>query len=307
MTWKASRSVLLIGLAATTVLATGCATQDKQGSDGNHAALNSEAAGGGTTSGKGAADGENGQAVEPDSEQVKALDEQSATGEANGGEAEIDIPSVTIPERGITLSPAQPEGALLQIGGKRQRFDWTYTTSRMILPRLQASDYDQDGEDELAVALNVDSGTGLSVDELHIVEFEGGGAKAAEPTEGAAPFVDRIFASEDYLAQLGSALTFQTSEAAGELFGHVTLNGETTKVSLKSFQTGYNGKVTEKLGYGSIVGFEPSANKLIATFGIGVIIENVAEPQYFGEIQADVGYKDGEFLLSAFRFNADEE
>ncbi|TYP74044.1 hypothetical protein [Paenibacillus methanolicus] len=273
MTWKVKTSVLLIGLAAATMLTAGCASQDKPENGGNLAA-----------------------------------DESGAAGktETKGGEAELEIPPVSIPKHGITLSPVQPQGALLQIGEKRQQFDWTYTTPRMILPRLQASDYDLDGADELSVALNVDSGTGLSVDELHIVESEGDEAKAAESADSATPFVDHVFEKDDYLAQLGNALTFKTSEVDGELFGHLTLNGETTKVSLKSFQTGYNGEVTEKLGFGAIVGFEASANKLIATFGVGIVIENVAEPQYFGEIQADVGYKDGEFQLSSFRFTAEE-
>ncbi|MFB9329958.1 hypothetical protein ACFFSY_28795 [Paenibacillus aurantiacus] len=293
-TRKVLQTALLIGLAAATILAAGCGPQARSAATGNEASGDAKTQAQSSTNEK---------AAEDAGEEGASDGEQPADPVPSDEGTEVVIPPVTLPERNITLSP-EPNGALLQIGEKKQLFDWVYTTPRMILPQEQVTDYDQDGNDELAVVLHVGSGTGVAIDELHIVEFEGVEAKSDD--SGDSPFVDHVFTDEDYRAQLENSLAFKTSTEDGELFGYVTLDSTTTKVSLKPFQTGYNGEVTGELGYGAIVRFEAVNNKLTGTFAVGVVIENVVEPQYFGQIKADVGYKDGKFQLEGFQFIADE-
>lgn len=296
-TWKAKTSALLIGLAAASILAAGCGSQEDP-------ATLEDAASGGTEAALEASS--NDRAVKDAGEENAKSGEPSADLAPSEEGSEFEIQPVVIPERNISLSPSD-HGAWLRIGDQQQQFEWIFTTPRAIMPALHVRDYDQDGSEEIAVVLHVGSGTGVALDELHMVEFEGEEAKVGESAEGEGPFADHVFKAETYRAQMDKALAFKTSEEDGELFGHVTLDGTTTKVSLKQFQTGYDGgKVTDKLGFGAIVRFEAAADKLVATFAVGVLIDNVAEPQYFGEIHADVSYKDGAFQLSGFRFAADE-
>ena len=78
-------------------------------------------------------------------------------------------------QEGIYLAYAEPFGVVLTVDGDDYLFPWAggALTPRLVLPRLYMSDYDMDGADELVVILYVDSGTGVAVTELHIVELDG--------------------------------------------------------------------------------------------------------------------------------------
>ncbi|WP_276353384.1 hypothetical protein [Cohnella caldifontis] len=209
-------------------------------------------------------------------------------------------PVAALPEHGVYLYPGAQDGVILQIGERRQQMDWNYTTPRQIMPVLSVADYDQNGAEELAAILNVGSGTGVSVYELHVVEWEG----AAEV--GDAPFEDHVFRTEDYLAQLGKVIGFRKAEKNGEWIGRIAVGGETHDVSLKPFDREFGAdKIQNRAGFGSIVGFEADNGKLAISAAIGLVIGGVAEPQYFGTVEADVRYASGSFRLDRFRFVAD--
>lgn len=59
---------------------------------------------------------------------------------------------------------------LIQWGGALAEFDWSYRTPRTVAPRLRQVDADGDGAEELAVVCYYGSGTGVSIEQLHIVE-----------------------------------------------------------------------------------------------------------------------------------------
>jgi len=209
-------------------------------------------------------------------------------------------PVAAIPERGIYLYTGDPEGAILRIGESEQAMDWVTFTPRAIMPVLQLHDYDRDGEDELAVVLHVGSGTGLAIEELHIVELTNADASAEQP------FIDHLFREEHYLSQLEEALAFQTVDQDGELFGQVTVDGRTEQVSLTKFQQDFGAdNIRSELGFGAIVYFKAEADELTLSAAIGLRIDDVAEPQYFGNIEASVSYASGTFELSDFRFTAE--
>jgi hypothetical protein len=204
--------------------------------------------------------------VAPDS---GVSDSHASAGDA-GAVPGITDPVASLPDLGIYLFPAgELEGVVLQIGGKRQSFDWIYTTPRQIMPVLNVDDYDQDGKDELAAVLNVGSGTGVSVSELHIVEWPQG-SQEGEPDADAAPFIDHVFPPREYLAQLGEALVFRKSMKNGELYGQVTVGGQNHEVSLKHFQSDFGAvKIRDRTGFGNIADFRVEDDGRL-TFGAAI-------------------------------------
>lgn len=62
----------------------------------------------------------------------------------------------------------------LRYGEHVQTFEQTSLTPRFILPQVGWRDWDGDGKNELAVVYYAGSGTGVSVEELHIYEWNGG-------------------------------------------------------------------------------------------------------------------------------------
>ena len=77
-----------------------------------------------------------------------------------------------IPQRDIYLySNHEIDGVALYVNGKCHLFDWNVLNPGFVLPRMNVADYDNDGLDELAIIVHIGSGTGASLDELHILEL----------------------------------------------------------------------------------------------------------------------------------------
>jgi len=244
----------------------------------------------------------------PLQEQPKAAQEsparEAASEDGDGlasGEGAADVePVASLPAHGIYLYPGEPEGAVLRVGETEQALNWIVSTPRAIMPVLQMHDYDRDGEDELAVVLHVGSGTGLAIEELHMVELAG-----ADESNGR-PFADHLFLEEDYLAQLRDALEFALADKDGELYGQVTVGGQSHEIGLRQFRQDFGAdSIREELGFGAIVYFKAEAGELALSAAIGLRIDGVAEPQYFGTVEASVSYASGRFELGDFRFAAD--
>ncbi|MGE5678841.1 MAG: hypothetical protein ACM3ZR_12365, partial [Pseudomonadota bacterium] len=75
-----------------------------------------------------------------------------------------------LPEKDIYLYAVKPKGVILYVKGTGHYYDWEYLTPRFILPAIYTGDYDSDGEEEVVVVTYTGSGTGYSVQDLHVVE-----------------------------------------------------------------------------------------------------------------------------------------
>lgn len=199
-----------------------------------------------------------------------------------------------LPDRDIYLY-GQEDGVALHVGERIYNYDWIYTTPRQIMPMMDVRDYDKDGKDELVVKLNIGSGTGVAVDELHMVEIND------------RPVKDVVFREDDYLKQLERAgIGFRTFEEKGELFGEVKVGKATDKVSLKEYQADGNKFVQDRVWFGSIAHFNSDDGQLQASFGFGVFLEGFPAPVYIGNLHADIAYEAGKFTMSKYRFDEQE-
>lgn len=110
----------------------------------------------------------------------------------------------SLPDDDIYLSFAPPFGAVLSVKGGKYFYRWSNgkLTPRAVLPQLSLSDYDKDGEDELAVILYVASGTECAVTELHIVELDSMWDKGITGESMETLLLHRIWASYDPVADV---------------------------------------------------------------------------------------------------------
>ncbi|MBO9597778.1 MAG: hypothetical protein J7559_08165 [Cohnella sp.] len=212
------------------------------------------------------------------------------TMEAEGKTLPVESLVAALPDRDIFLY-GEENGANLHVGDRVYAYDWIYTTPRQIMPAMDVRDYDKDGREELFVNLNIGSGTGVAVDELHLVEI------------GENPVKDVVFQEKDYLKQLEQAgIGFRTVTESGELFGEIRIGNKTEKVSLKEYQTDDGKFIQDQISFSSIVRFASENGRLKATFGVGVFMENVASPFFIGYVNADIAYQAGKFTMSNFKF-----
>jgi len=235
-------------------------------------------------------------ASEPSNQIKDTIDHQ--TGEIIELGDEYDISQLSLlsalPDRDIYLYSRESDGVILSIGDRKYDYDWIYLTPRGILPIMQVSDFDGDGKDELSVILYMGSGTGISISELHMIEISN------NPSYG--NLQDHIFSSTNYVSQLQQAVSFKTSNHAGELRGELTVDTDVYPVNLKDLQSEDYGKINEEIIWGNVVDFNSDNNKLTAEFGVGVASEHAVSPIYIGKLYTDVYYEQGEFILGNHRF-----
>lgn len=196
-----------------------------------------------------------------------------------------------IPDKGIYLY-GEENGVTLQVGEKEHYYEWLYMTPRGIEPRMSLADYDGDGKDELSIILYIGSGTGVSVEELHIIEIY----------DEQGSFNDNVFGYESYIEQMDKAIGYKMFTSEGRLMAEISTPVEAYTVSLEAFDNEDFGKIDEDLCYGLIVSFSEEKGKLSAEFGVGITSEFVVSPCYFGSVFGDVDYEDGVFKLKNLRF-----
>lgn len=86
--------------------------------------------------------------------------------------AEDDFPilAAELAEADAAFYGLQWDKALIRWGDSLAEFDWPWLTPQQILPRLYCLDLDYDFADELIVICHPGTGTGVSVDDLHVLE-----------------------------------------------------------------------------------------------------------------------------------------
>lgn len=194
-----------------------------------------------------------------------------------------DYPLIAeLPKEDIYLYGLKPNGVVLKYSDKIQIFNWEYTTPRFILPVLNTSDLDHDGNDEIICILNVGSGTGVSLYEFHVLKPNG--------TSG---YDDYIFS--DYLEQMKAMLSMAYDKKKNSIILKINNNSYIYDIPAE-----YQKLTYENIAYGDIVYFD-SSHGLKIKIPLGVLFKEFASPQFFEEdafFEGDIVLKDGNFQIT---------
>lgn len=198
----------------------------------------------------------------------------------------------SLPEHEVYMYGEESVGVTLQVGDRSRHFDWVYMTPRQIEPVMEVNDYDGDGEDELSIVLYVGSGTGISIEELHIIELN------------EATLEDHVF--DNSVEQVSSKVSFNVEMDNGGIpTGEIRIDSDVYPIEFPLYNEEEQGKIYEQLIFGSIIGFYTVEGQLKARFGAGVHYEQWVMPEYIGDIIADVTYEGGAFRMSNYTFEPD--
>ena len=190
-----------------------------------------------------------------------------------------------IESENIYLYGINPSGYILYQDEIGTYFDWPGLSPRRILPQLNYADFDGDGENELAVALYISSGTGVALMELHIVkEIEGQNSWEREYADFALPGygVDDWFTKPITAAQSDDRKTIQLS------FDHADYT-----IYLGEGEADFG--PFREIDFGDIIYFEFYGDRIKTKISLGLLFGNSAMPLYFADVQADVTF-DGKSL-----------
>lgn len=156
------------------------------------------------------------------------------------------------------------------------------------LPKLQYEDYDNDGTKELAMISKSANGTGISLNDLHILERSN--------TNG---WTDYSFGSDVWSDIINNKLAYQVND--GTLT--ISINGETTgdNINLKSLEEEWGYKLNS-IYVGNYGEFTFKDGKIYLQVLPTASVDNWPTPQIITEtyIQMEVLYKGGFELKNAF-------
>jgi len=219
-----------------------------------------------------------------------------------------------LPEKDIYLYAVKPRGVILYTGDTGHYYGWDYLTPRFILPSLNVGDYDSDGEEEIAVVTYTGSGTGVSIEDLHIVETRKDEVLSRDPssenyfTPNPEYYKDHFYTPEAYTSRLDELVKLSAYYAGNELMLDVSIEGNKSVLSMKPLQEWAKDlSINEKPCLGSIVYFNCEGNSITVEFALGITGNTFASPIFIGDIKSEVIYREEGFALKNLSFEPEEE
>ena len=199
-----------------------------------------------------------------------------------------------LPEQDVALYGVRDhrgdDRALLRWEDSLAEFDWNFGGPLIVEPRLWCWDADDDGQDEVVLVNHVGSGTGVSIEELHIVEKNEDGTLA-----------DYAFPEELWRDQLSALLTL----VKGNNRVWVSLGRELVDIT-SQLPENLEPETLRGLCTGSVAGFDADWPRSadIRFRGRACLDVDGDYNWYVADISAYVSYADGVFALSEFHLNS---
>ena len=199
-----------------------------------------------------------------------------------------------LPEQDVMLYGVRDDRgddhALLRWGGSLAEFDWSFGGPLIVEPRLWCWDADDDGQDEVVLVNHVGSGTGVSIEELHMVEKNEDGTLA-----------DYAFPEELWRDQLSALLTL----VKGNNRVWVSLGRELVDIT-SQLPENLEPETLRGLGTGNVAGFDTDwpRGADIRFSGSVCLDADGYNSWYVADISAYVSYAGGVFTLSDLHLNS---
>lgn len=183
-----------------------------------------------------------------------------------------------LPEDDLYLY-GQPKGAVLKHGDEITVFDWIYMTPRFILPTMAKYDVNDDGADEIICVLNTGSGTGISIEELHVLKMIDG------------KYYDHVF--DDYKEKLSSLIKYEYDKDL-----HQVKFITETSTYIHTIEPENQAFTFEGINMTNIVGFDIS-DGLKIKLAVAIIFEEQATPMFIDTIElvGEIEYMNGYFEI----------
>ena len=199
-----------------------------------------------------------------------------------------------LPEQDVALYGVRDhrgdDRALLRWEDSLAEFDWNFGGPLIVEPRLWCWDADDDGQDEVVLVNHVGSGTGVSIEELHIVEKNEDGTLA-----------DYAFPEELWRDQLSALLTL----VEGNNRVWVSLGRELVDIT-SQLPENLEPETLRGLGTGNVAGFDTDwpRGADIRFSGSVCLDADGYNSWYVADISAYVSYAGGVFTLSDLHLNS---
>lgn len=175
------------------------------------------------------------------------------------------------------------KGITLEWNGKLKSYpDWVNPSNVESPPRLEDRDIDGDGRREAVVALNAGSGTGVYLEEIHVVDS----------------LTYREIPVEDALQTVRSRIQSSVERRGWKLHIRVTAGGSAMDQTLyRSGNDGADSSQSKKLSFGSIIRYEIRDGALVA-----LLAGSYGISDFVGEAEVRYVKQDGKYTARSVSF-----
>ncbi len=173
-------------------------------------------------------------------------------------------------------------GITVSVGDQKKSFSWKTLANESFLPELSYADVDSDNKDELIIILHTDSGTGVSIKDIHVIR----------------PDDFSEITVENPLDILKNRVQTQITEKNVQII----INGNSPIVYSESEvidQIAMKNNWFDNLAMGSIVNYEMNNNHLMARVGA-----QLSPAGFLGEFILTFEYMDGELKVRDIVFSS---
>ncbi|MGI6550403.1 MAG: copper amine oxidase N-terminal domain-containing protein [Syntrophomonadales bacterium] len=174
------------------------------------------------------------------------------------------------------------DGFILEVNGNRQYFNWKNISNPTFAPRIVLTDINQDDEEELIIILTTGNGTGVHIEDIHVLnpdtftEFE---------VEAPAEIVKQNIVTG--IAPDGDQVTI-----------HIKIGDEETKVYKDK---DYAATWFDSVSIGNNRRYEVIDNKLVAK-----MVAQVSPAGFIGEIEATYVFDHGRYRAESIIYNNED-
>jgi len=207
-----------------------------------------------------------------------------------------DLPLIlSLEEKDIRLYGCHPWGMILYVSGQAYYLDIAYMTPRFIMPELYVNDYDGDGEEEICLVTYIGSGTGVSIQNLYMIEMKNPNASAFE--NNMEKSMDLIKFDLETMDDLIEMVAIKANYETGYL--EVISPGYEGEVAIKDIYGDYqDNEFEDRVSYGSIIRYGIDKGKVEVTLGLAMSSRLIHDPIYFGEAVIELKYQDNTFVAT---------
>lgn len=176
------------------------------------------------------------------------------------------------------------EGLVLEAAGKSHKYNWKTPLSWKDVPQMTVQDLNNDGKSEVVVILNQGSGTGVHVQEIHVVN----------------PVNFKEIPVESLEDTIKKRVSTQLKVDGDMLHVTVDIKGSQNNVNMHIPDFDYVDQT--EMGFGAVMYYAVENNKLVLRTG-----GNVSFSAFIGDLEITYGFNNGRYVAEKVQFIPFEE
>lgn len=189
-----------------------------------------------------------------------------------------------------------PDSFTLKFKGVSGNFNWPSDSARYNEPIMRVFDYDNDGQKEVAIALCVGTGTGLHLEELHIVKTEN------------SKLADYACAAQEYEKLIADNVLCNIVNEQDKMLVKLSSAKSNITIDITGYAKDYEAKPADiAFYYGDVIYFQLKNDGIIEFEApLAIKAQDTWDIFYIAQLTAKVVFSNGKFSITDVQLKEDK-